>query len=43
MLPQCGVSTAQIWQGCIAGNLPNVITHAKCQINLYKIVTLAKV
>jgi len=42
MLPPRGVSTAHRIPTKFgrAGNLPNVITHAKYQINWYKIVTL---
>jgi len=44
MLPLRGVSTAHRIQPKFgrAGNLPNLITHAKFEINLYKIVNLAK-
>jgi len=44
MLPPRGVSTANRIQTKFgrAGNFPNVITHAKFQIDLNKIVTLAK-
>jgi len=44
MLPPPGVSTAYriLTKFGRAGNLPNVIAHAKFQINWYKIVTLAK-
>jgi len=40
MLPPRGVSTANgtLTNFVRAGNLPNVITHAKCQIDCYKIV-----
>jgi len=43
MLPPRGVSTAHRTRTNFvrAGNLPNVITHAKCQIDWYKIVSLA--
>jgi len=43
MLPPRGVSTAHWTRTNFvrAGNLPNVITHAKCQIDWYKIVPLA--
>jgi len=44
MLPARGVSTAyRVWTkfGRV-GDLSNVITHAKFEINWYKIVTLAK-
>jgi len=44
MLPPRGVSTAYriLAKFGVAGNLPNLITHVKFQINRYKIVTLAK-
>jgi len=44
MLPPRCVSTAHRIRTKLGrgGNLPNVITHAKFQINWYKIVTLAK-
>jgi len=44
MLPPRGVSTAhRNWTNFgRAGELPNIITHAKFEINWYKIVTLAK-
>jgi len=44
MLPPCGVSTAHRTRTNFVrvGNLPNVITHAKFEINWYKIVPLAK-
>jgi len=44
MLPPRGVSTAHRTRTNFgrAGDLPNVITHAKCQIKWYKIVNLAK-
>jgi len=44
MLPARGVSTAHRIRTTFgrAGDLSNVIIHAKCEINLYKIVTLAK-
>jgi len=44
MLRPRGVSTAyQTRTNFVrAGDLPNVITHAKFEINWYKIVTLAK-
>jgi len=43
MLPPRGVSTAYRIRTTfgMAGNLPNVITHAKCQMYWNKIVTLA--
>jgi len=43
MLPPRGVSTAHQTQTNFvrAGNLPNVITHAKYQIDWYNIVPLA--
>jgi len=43
MLPPRGGSTAHWTQTKFAksGNLPNVITHAKFEINWYKIVPLA--
>jgi len=42
LLPR-GVSTAQWIRNNFgrAGDLPNVITHAKCEINWYQIVTTA--
>jgi len=44
MLPPRGVSTAHRIQTKFGrtGKLPNLITHAKFQINCYKIVILAK-
>jgi len=44
MLPPRDVSTAYriLIKFGKAGNLPNIITHAKFQINWYKILTLAK-
>jgi len=44
MLPPRGVSTAprirtKFGRAC---DLPNIITRAKCEINWFKIVTLAK-
>jgi len=44
MLPPRGVSTAHRTRTNFvgAGNLPNAITHAKCQIDWYKIVPLTK-
>jgi len=44
LLPPRGVSTAHRIQTKFgrAGDLPNLITHAKFQIDWYKIVTLAK-
>jgi len=44
MSPPHGVSTAHRIRNKFgrAGNLPNVITHAECQIDWNKIVTLAK-
>jgi len=44
MLPPRGVSIAHHIQTKFvrASNLPNVITHAKFEINWYKIVALAK-
>jgi len=41
MLPPRGVSIAHRIRAR-AGDLPNEITHAKCQISWYKIVTFAK-
>jgi len=45
MLPPRGVSTAHRIRTKFgrADNLSNLITHAKCQINWYKIVPLAEV
>jgi len=42
--PRRGISTAHRIQTKfgVAGNLPNVITYAKFEINYYKIVSLAK-
>jgi len=44
MLPPCGVSTVHRTQTNFVrvGDLPNVITDAKFDINWYKIVRLAK-
>jgi len=44
MLPPRGVSTAHLTRTNFVrvGDLPNVITHAKFQINWYKIVPLSK-
>jgi len=44
MLPPRGVSTTHWTQSNFgrAGDLPNIITDAKFEINWYKIVTLAK-
>jgi len=44
MLPPRGVSAAHRTRTNFvrAGNFRNVITHAKCQVDWYKIVPLAK-